>query len=83
MVLVMPKACVSEATLIARITARLLWSGERLNRARPGSRLHSAFGRYYVKNAVDDVVTRKHVNLESLGRELGVLGTNEEVQVSD
>lgn len=66
---------ISENTLLKRINRRLAKDGEKVCTSRSAS-AWSDVGLHYVINDRNAVV-RCHVDLEQLGRELGVLRSNE------
>lgn len=67
------KAPVAERALLQRINRALVKEGEVVKKTRPGSRLEQDVGEYYGVDTGRNFVSRKHVDLEALGRELGVL----------
>lgn len=69
----------STNALIKRINRKLASDWRRVCTARVGSRLESGVGRYYVLNTHRNDVVDTHVQLETLGRELGLLRDCERV----
>lgn len=76
------KAPVSERALIARINRALKREDDlaQLKTCREDSRAYSTCGRYYIVDHSRNTITATHVDLENLGRELGVLADHEEVE---
>lgn len=74
------KVPVSERALFARIDRALDKQEERLRRCRPGSRSHWELGDYYVINWRIGGLVHKDVDIEDLGRELGVLRDYEKLE---
>ena len=70
---------VLEQTLIERINRRLDLDDEKLKKA-DSFRLEISAGRYFVVDAKHRI-TQRHVDLEQLARELGVLADGEEVSL--
>jgi len=73
-------APVSERALIGRINRRLDRDYKKLYKSRPGSRLEANVGRFYVVDVWRNTVVDTHVDLESYGRELGVLAEWEQLE---
>jgi hypothetical protein len=75
------KARISARALIQRINRRLTQDYVVLKIARQRSPDPSVLGhgRYYILDLNDNVITRNDVDLDALGRELGVLKPWEEV----
>jgi hypothetical protein len=73
-------APVSERALIGRINRRLDRDNKKLFKSRPGSRLEANVGRFYVVDVWRNTVVDTHVDLESYGRELGVLAEWEQLE---
>ncbi|MEJ5370230.1 MAG: hypothetical protein WHT08_18110 [Bryobacteraceae bacterium] len=73
-------APVSERALIGRINRRLDRDNKKLFKSRPGSRLEANVGRFYVVDVWRNTVVDTHVDLESYGRELGVLAEWEKLE---
>jgi hypothetical protein len=70
---------ISEYALRQRVDRQLRKSGKRLRMARSESTEISA-GRYYIVDTRNQCVAVRNVNLESLGRELGVVHPWETVE---
>jgi hypothetical protein len=66
----------SESAIISRINRALRTQGEVLRRCRESSRGFQELGRFYVVNE-RNFICQKDVDLDELGRELGVLRPNE------
>ena len=70
---------VTENALIKRINRRLMHTGQRLRKSRVllhrGSEVyfHPNLGEYYIIDIYRNALVSAHVNLEALGRELGLL----------
>jgi hypothetical protein len=62
----------SERALIARINRKLIKEEETLCKTR-GERWHSDLGYYYIVNIRFNSVTAAHLDIEKLGRELGLI----------
>jgi hypothetical protein len=72
---------VSERALIQRINRALKDDGEMLKAAR-SSRVAEDIGEHFLIHLSRNVVLQKHVDVEALGRELGVLEAYEHVEDS-
>jgi hypothetical protein len=72
-----PKRKVSETALALRIHRKLLKRGERLRRCPRGSRSFRDFGRWYTVDLERNAPILSDVDLEKLGRKLGVLDLDE------
>jgi hypothetical protein len=70
---------VSERAAIARINRSLAKEMQRLLVCKWGSRWHSSLGRFYLVDLARNAVDTTNIDLEALGRELGVLRPNESV----
>jgi hypothetical protein len=64
---------VSERALMARIRRWLARGDERLATCREGSRGFQELGRYYIVDAKRNFIRHTNVDLEELGRKLGLL----------
>jgi hypothetical protein len=64
---------VAERALVARIDRTLRKEGQAIRRCRQDSRSAASLGRYYLIDGSLNAVTATHVDIESLGRELGLL----------
>lgn len=73
----LPKRKVSETALALRIHRKLLKRGERLRRCPRGSRSFRDFGRWYTVDLERNALILRDVDLEKLGRRLGVLDLDE------
>jgi len=69
---------VSERALLQRINRKLKQDGEQLRTARSDQAERDA-GRYYLVNVKRNSIQSMHVQLEKLGRELGVMQPWEEL----
>jgi hypothetical protein len=76
------KVGISKRALIQRINRKLRREDEQLRAAR-GGRDHQNLGDYYVIDYRGNFVTRKDVNIVTLGRELGVLQPWETAELID
>jgi len=73
------RVVVSKPALMARINRKLAKEGQRLYASRsPRSRLD--FGDFYTVDLGTNFVAAAHLELEALGRELGVLKPYEQVE---
>jgi hypothetical protein len=70
---------VSERALIQRINRRLKQDGEQLRSAR-SEQAASSVGRYYIVDTTRNFIAYQRVELEELGRKLGVLQPWEALQ---
>ncbi len=68
---------ITEQALIKRINRALAKQYESVRRCREDSRAFGYYGTYYVLDTWRNSPIATHVDLESLGRELGVLGQYE------
>jgi hypothetical protein len=75
-------APVSQRAIIQRINRKLAQKGERVKTTR-GNRWRGTLGDFYIVNPNYNVISRMGVDLESLGRELGVLAGWEFVAADD
>ena len=73
------KKPVTSRALYARIKRHLEKDGIKLCASREGTRTHQDFGRYYSISLTDNAIETKDIDLEELGRELGILKDWEEV----
>ena len=74
------KRKVSETALALRIHRKLLKRGEQLRRCPRGSRSFRDFGRWYTVDLERNALILSDVDLEKLGRNLGVLDLDEILQ---
>lgn len=74
------KTPVSERALIGRINRKLADIDERLKKCTPGSRWSNELGEFYTVNVRYNWLLDRDVDLETLGHDLGVLRTSEELQ---
>jgi hypothetical protein len=74
---------VSERALQQRINRALRKRDEALCKTRGGDYDRFKFGDYHVLDCQRNIIIERHVHLEDLGKELGVLGANERVAVED
>lgn len=70
---------VTEKQLVARINRRLIDNGQQVHRCRPG-RLHHELGDYYLRDVDMNAILDKRLDIEDLGRELGVLRACDRLQ---
>lgn len=73
----LPKRRVSETALALRIHRKLLKRGEQLRRCPRGSRSFRDLGRWYTVDLERNALILSDVDLEKLGRKLGVLDLDE------
>jgi hypothetical protein len=73
------KVPVSERALVARINRLLAKQGETLRRCRPDSKWFGELGAYYRLDINHNSIIGKNLDIEALGRELGVLDAWEEL----
>jgi hypothetical protein len=66
------KVPVTKRALVQRLSRALAKEGEGLRKSR-GTQAHLDVGEYYAFDLSKNVITRKHFDLEELGRKLGVL----------
>lgn len=64
---------VNERALFARVNRALAKNGERLCRARAGTRAHSDVGRYYVIDLQSNSIAAKDCDLEALAKDMKLL----------
>jgi hypothetical protein len=69
----MKKVPVSERALVARINRKLEQKGQSLRRCREDSRSSHQLGRYFVIDLSLNALITADCDLETVGRELGVL----------
>ncbi len=70
------KRPITARALQQRVNRRLLTGGEKLVKAR-SQREASELGEYYTIDTAHNVIGRKNIDLEGLGRELGALAEYE------
>lgn len=75
----MEKVKVRERALIGRINRKLAKMDSKLKTCRESSPSYSTLGRYYVVDVNRNFVQDHDVDLEALGRDLGVLKGYEEI----
>jgi hypothetical protein len=68
---------VSKRAVLARVNRRLRMNGELLKRSR--GRYAADIGDYYVLDVGRNFIVRKHVDLESLAREIDALADYEQL----
>lgn len=68
---------VSTRALISRINRRLARDGEHLRKSRPNTSESHNFGTYYIVNPRINRLVASNVDLEEVGRDLGVLRPDE------
>jgi hypothetical protein len=71
---------ITEKALYQRINRKLRVDGEALKHSRADSRAWLDLGDYFTVDVRENFVTRHHVDLADLGRELGVLAEWETLQ---
>jgi hypothetical protein len=69
---------ITERALFQRVNRRLKQDGEKLSTARSDS-VEIEVGHYFIVNTNRNAITAQHVDLEKLGRELGVIQPWEEL----
>tara|TARA_B100001540_G_scaffold312266_1_gene333087 strand:- start:1124 stop:1342 length:219 start_codon:yes stop_codon:yes gene_type:complete len=69
---------ITQRALYMRVKRKLAAKGEALRTLR-GTRHEKDLGQLYITDLYTGTVVATHVDLESLGRELGVLGETEKV----
>ena len=67
------KVQVRERALTQRINRALAKRGEKLLKAKQGSKKCQQVGEYYIIDISRNVVTGQHIDIEKLGRDLGTL----------
>ena len=65
---------ISEPALLKRINGKLAKSRAAIRRTRAGSRMELSCGVYYHIDYEFNALVESHVDIEALGRQLGVLG---------
>lgn len=70
---------VTEKQLVARVNRKLIGNGQLVRKCRPG-RWHHELGDYYTLDVDMNAIVEKHVDIEDLGRELGVLRAGDRLQ---
>ena len=73
------KVPISERAIVARINRTLAKQDEALRRCRQDSRSFSSLGSYYTIDLNRNCITGKDLDIEAVGRELGVLKEWEEL----
>lgn len=71
-----PVSVIRERTLISRINRKLRHDGERLRKCRQ-ERFRHDLGEFYIVNTDGHWIANKDVDIEDLGRDLGVLRPHE------
>src|ERR1017187_9817859 len=72
------KVRITERALFQRVNRKLHQQGENLRTART-QQVEASMGRHYIVDAKRKAVTADHVDLENLGRKLGLIQPWEEV----
>jgi hypothetical protein len=70
---------VTTGALVKRINRRLTEQGRKLKKTRGGGWRRHDLGDYHAQDLYRNDVVRRHVKLDALARELGVLADSEEV----
>ena len=65
--------CITTPALAARVRRRLARERQLLRRCSPWSEQHATLGNYYIAAAFSHDVLARHVNVEELARNLGLL----------
>ena len=73
---------VSERALFARVSRMLAKDGEKLHRAKYGSRAFLSVGLYYIVDS-NNVITATNCDLEKLAREIKVIAEWEKLEVAE
>ncbi len=68
---------VTERALLRRINRKLASRHEAVRSCRPGTRAYSNLGRYHLHDIYRNQVLDSHIDIQALGRKLGVLGDGE------
>lgn len=76
-----PKDEITERALYQRINRKLKPNYEQLRTSR-GLRMESNVGHYYILDVWRNVIIAQNVDLETLGRELDVIGPLEELETT-
>ena len=71
------KVKVDARALLARVNRALAKSNMKLFKCKKNARAYDTYGDYYQINTLHNSLHNWHVDLEALGRELGVLGPHE------
>ena len=67
------KVLVRARALTQRINRKLAKRGEKLLKAKQGSKKFQQMGEYYTIDITRNVVTGEHIDIEKLGRDLGAM----------
>jgi hypothetical protein len=70
---------ISLNALEKRINRNLAQNGEALRQCRETSRWYLDLGDHYIVDIFRNAISDKHVDIEALGRELGVLSASEQL----
>lgn len=73
------KIPISERALLARMNRKMASDEIQVKKSRIGSSVHQELGDYYSIDLKRNVVDSKHIDLEALARQLGVLAAFEEL----
>jgi hypothetical protein len=74
---------VNERALFARVNRALAKEGERLHRAREGTRAYNDVGRYYVVDLQTNSIAAKDCDLEALAKDMKLLAEWEKLAADD
>ncbi len=74
------KAMITERALLTRINRQLIKEMQQVRKCRINTSGHGELGDFYAVDLNCNTVTAKHVDLETWGRELGVLAGFEAVR---
>jgi hypothetical protein len=70
------RTVISKRALVQRINRKLILDDQQI-RAVPGGNLELGVGKYFLVDVRKNLITRTHVDLNELGREIGVLQPSE------
>lgn len=78
-----PQALVTERALVRRLNRKLAREGLHVKTCRWGTRGFHDLGRHFVVNTRLRAIDKKHIDLESCGRQLGCLADSEVLSIEE
>ena len=74
------KVQITERALLGRINRKLKHENQQVKKCRADSRGHNYLGDFYVVGTFNNCIANTHVDLEVLGKDLGVMAEYERLE---